>query len=93
MAEHAGATYLDLADPAWRAVEVDARGWRVVENPPVRFRRPKGLLALPEPARGGTLDDLRPFINLPRADAADASLATASIFFSSFSFAAVAARR
>jgi hypothetical protein len=73
LAEHAGRIYLDLADPAWRAIEVDARGWRVVENPPVRFRRTKGMLALPEPARGGSLDQLRAFVNLPRADAADAA--------------------
>jgi hypothetical protein len=72
VAEHQGRIYLDLADDAWRAVEVDALGWRVVEAPPVRFRRPKGLLALPEPVRGGRLDELRPFLNLAGGDAGDA---------------------
>lgn len=62
VAEHDGRTYVDLGDPAWRAVEVDATGWRVVEAPPVRFWRPRGMLALPEPARGGSLEELRRFI-------------------------------
>jgi hypothetical protein len=31
--------YLDLGDATWRAVEIDATGWRVIDNPPVRFRR------------------------------------------------------
>src|SRR5262249_9608880 len=53
LAGHGGAIYLDLGDPAWRAVRVDANGWRVVPDAPVKFRRPRGLLPLPEPARGG----------------------------------------
>ncbi len=64
VAGHEGRLYLDLADPEWRAVEIDAAGWRVVADPPVRFRRPKGMLPLPEPARGGSLDQLRPLVNV-----------------------------
>lgn len=56
--------YLNLADDNWRAVEIDGNGWRVVPTPPVRFRRPKGFLALPEPKRGGSVDLLRPFLNV-----------------------------
>jgi hypothetical protein len=59
-----GKIYLDLADDAWRAVEVDANGWRVVDRPPVRFRRTAGMLPLPEPVRGGDIDALRPFVNV-----------------------------
>jgi len=55
--------YLDLADPGWRAVEIDAAGWRVVTDPPVKFRRPRGMLALPEPVPG-KLEALAPFVNL-----------------------------
>jgi hypothetical protein len=40
VAEHAGRIYLDLADAAWRAVEIAPQGWRVITDPPVRFRRP-----------------------------------------------------
>ena len=60
--------YLDLADAAWRAVEVDATGWRVVADPPVKFRRARGMLPLPAPTGGGTLADLRAFANVRAED-------------------------
>jgi hypothetical protein len=56
--------YLDLADEDWRAIAIDAEGWRVVREPPIRFQRPRGMLALPEPIRGGSLMELRDFLNL-----------------------------
>jgi hypothetical protein len=59
-----GAIYHDLANEAWEAVEIDGNGWRIVADPPVRFRRPSGLAALPTPTRGGSLDALRPFLNM-----------------------------
>jgi len=59
-----GKIYLDLADDGWRAVEVDAKGWRIVDRPPVRFRRTAGMLPLPEPVRGGDIAALKPFLNV-----------------------------
>lgn len=56
--------YLDLGDDAWRAVEVTSTGWRVVGEPPVRFRRTPGMLPLPEPKSGGSVDALRSFLNV-----------------------------
>ena len=44
-----GRLYLDLGDETWRAVEIDATGWRVIDNPPVRFRRAAGMQPLPIP--------------------------------------------
>ena len=64
IAEHEGAVYIDLADDEWRAVRVTPAGWEVVSNPPVRFRRPNGLLPLPTPEHGGRLDEMRRFINV-----------------------------
>jgi len=64
IAVHAGRLYLDLADSAWRAVEIGPEGWRIVDAPPVRFRRASGMLPLPEPKRGGTVEALRPFLNV-----------------------------
>lgn len=61
---HGAAAYYDLGDPTWRAVEVTAAGWRVVEEPPVYFRRAPGMLPLPEPVRGGSLSELRQFVNI-----------------------------
>ncbi len=64
IAEHGDKLYLDLGDPEWRAVEVDADGWRIVAEPPVRFRRPGAMRALPVPERGGTIEELRPYVNV-----------------------------
>lgn len=62
--EHGGNLYLDLGDETWRAVEIDSDGWRIVAEPPVRFRRAAGMLALSEPTRGGSLGLLRNMMNV-----------------------------
>src|SRR5262249_53555376 len=54
-----GRIYIDLGSPDWRAIEIDEDGWRVIYDPPVRFRRPMGMRALPEPRRGGNISTLR----------------------------------
>ena len=59
-----GRLYLDLGDDTWRAVEIDAAGWRVIDNPPVRFRRAAGMRALPAPIAGGSVEALRSFLNV-----------------------------
>jgi hypothetical protein len=59
-----GRLYLDLCDQTWRAVEIDSTGWRVVDNPPVRFRRAAGMQPLPMPVPGGSVYTLRSFLNL-----------------------------
>lgn len=56
--------YVDLCNDAWRAVEISPDGWRVVDAPPVRFRRSKGMLELPVPVRGGSVDLLRRYLNV-----------------------------
>ncbi|MHC4661129.1 MAG: bifunctional DNA primase/polymerase [Planctomycetota bacterium] len=64
LAENNGTIWLDLADESWRTVEVMSSGWIVhCEKPPVRFIRSKGMSALPIPERGGSIDDLRLFLN------------------------------
>jgi hypothetical protein len=68
IAEAAGTIYIDLANPLWEYVEIDADGWRVVSSVPVRFRRRKGMEALPHPAKGGSLAELRPFVNVTDGD-------------------------
>jgi hypothetical protein len=56
--------YVDLCNNACEAVEITAEGWRVVVDPPVYFRRAKGMLPLPRPVGGGSLNLLRQFINV-----------------------------
>ena len=60
--------YIDLCDAEWRAVKITRRGWTVVDNPPIRFRRSKSMLPLPVPKEGGSVEDLRPFVNVTDAD-------------------------
>jgi hypothetical protein len=63
-AEHDGQIYLDLADAEWRAVAIaPGSGWKIVTSAPVRFKRARGMLPLPTPVRGGSLEELRPFLN------------------------------
>ena len=64
LAEHAGRLYLDLADEHWRAVAIGPDGWRVLGCPQVRFRRSPGMLPLPVPERGGSIEILQSFLNL-----------------------------
>ncbi len=64
VANHRQKLYLDLCDRAWRAVEIDADGWRIVDRPPPRFHRTRGSRPLPLPERGGGLDELRRFLNV-----------------------------
>src|SRR6516225_1027466 len=54
-AEHEGRIYLDLTDKEWRTVEITPDGWRIIGSPPVR-------------QRGGSIDVLARFLNLPAAN-------------------------
>jgi hypothetical protein len=58
------AIYLDLANAAWDVVKITADGWRIVADPPVKFRRPRGMLPLPTPKTGGHIDELCHFVNI-----------------------------
>jgi hypothetical protein len=57
------AIFLDMCDDQWRAIEITKDGWRVVDDPPVLFRRGAGARPLPVPVKGGTLDPLRALVN------------------------------
>jgi hypothetical protein len=60
--------YIDLGDDTGACIEVTGGTWTILDAAPVMFRRPKAMRALPRPVRGGTIDDLRPFLNLPDED-------------------------
>ncbi len=68
IAEVDGCIYIDLCDDQWRAVEVTAEGWRVIAEPPVRFRRPDSARPLPLPQSGGSIEDLLRFVNVDTDD-------------------------
>jgi hypothetical protein len=64
IAGHDGKIYLDPCWDDWRIIEIDPAGWRVIESPPVRFRRTSGMLPLPMPQTGGSVTGLRKFLNV-----------------------------
>jgi hypothetical protein len=61
---HEGALYYDLADREWRVVRIDAHGWKVLAESPVKFRRYSNTLPQVEPVHGGNLDAIWDFINV-----------------------------
>ena len=63
-----GCIYVDLCDESWQAVEISKEGWRVIANPPVRFRRRRGMQPLPLPEQGGAIAALQTILNV-RTDA------------------------
>jgi hypothetical protein len=63
-----GCIWLDLCDEDWRAVKISAEGWEIVHEVPIKFRRTKGMRALPAPVRGGSISQLRELVNATDAD-------------------------
>jgi hypothetical protein len=68
LAHHAGSIYLDLGDAERHIVEIGPGGWIILTKAPVRFRRPAGMLPLPVPMSGGSIEALRPLANVPDDD-------------------------
>jgi len=60
--------YIDLCDEEWRAISVSRTEWKLVSSPPVRFRRTSGMLQLPIPRPGGSVESLKQFINVKADD-------------------------
>lgn len=59
-----GNIYIDLCNGNWQVVEVTPSGWQVIDESPVRFRRSRGMVAFPMPESGGSIDQLRGFLNV-----------------------------
>ena len=66
--EHDEAIYIDLGDEKWRAVRITPEGWTIEVQPEARFIRKPGTLPLPDPIPGGSIDELRPFVNVASDD-------------------------
>jgi hypothetical protein len=45
LADYEGSIYLDLCNDDWQAVQITPQGWGIVDDPPIRFRRSRGMLA------------------------------------------------
>jgi hypothetical protein len=64
LAENDAKFYVDLSDSTWGAIEVDIAGWRLIPEAPAKFRRARGMSPLPRPIVGGSIEQLRRFINV-----------------------------
>lgn len=64
LAEQDGVIYLDLANEDWEVVEITSIGWTIIPSSPVKFMCKKGMQELPRPEKGGSITDLRRFINI-----------------------------
>lgn len=59
-----GSIWIDMADKDWRAIHVTREGWQVVSNPPILFRRYSNQKAIPDPVRGGDVNQILEFANV-----------------------------
>lgn len=60
--------WLDLCDTDWRVIKISTEGWEVVSDPPIKFRRTKGMRPVPAPVRGGSISLLRELVNVTATD-------------------------
>jgi len=70
VAGHDGRVFFDLCNDRWECVEVTPDGWAIIpiENAPVQFIRKAGMLPLPSPCLGGSIDNLRKLVNITDDD-------------------------
>ena len=66
VAQHEGAIYIDIVNTSWEQIEITQENVRVVrlDESPVKFRRPKGMRALPYPEQNGNLKNFGELLNL-----------------------------
>jgi len=60
--------WIDMSDDNWRAIKVTAEGWRIVEDPPILFKRFSHQQPMIQPKRGG---DPWKFLDLLNIDPKD----------------------
>ena len=66
IARHHDAIYLDLCNEQWEAVKITAVGWETLSSEvvPIKFTRKDNSASLPHPESGGTVESLRPLLNV-----------------------------
>lgn len=58
-----------LGDDGWGVVHVNGGGWKLLDKSPVHFIRSDATEALPRPVSGGSIEELRKFVNTPEEPA------------------------
>lgn len=60
--------YIFIGDDRRQVIEVLPTGWNVISDAPVKFWMPSAMQAIPTPLKGGDLNQLWDFINIPEND-------------------------
>ena len=60
--------WIDMTDEKCRAIKVTAEGWKIVDDPPILFKRYSHQKPLPEPKPGGNCWRFFDFINIDEKD-------------------------
>src|SRR6516164_6114736 len=60
--------WIDLGNSDWSAVRVTAEGWSIEDQPNVPFVRTGAMRPLPEPAKGGKIQELKRVLNVRSSD-------------------------
>ncbi len=64
LAEHDGKIIYDLTNKDWEVVVIDKDGFGVEKNSPVKFRRGQGMIPNVTPSADGSIEKLRPYLNI-----------------------------
>jgi hypothetical protein len=64
VALHDNAIWYDLADSRWRAIKITPDCWRLINKPPILFRRFAHQSPQVEPISGGNLQEIFNFLNI-----------------------------
>jgi hypothetical protein len=62
--------WIDMVDEGWRAIKVTAKGWKIVNDPPILFKRFSHQKPLPTPDPEGSPWGILDFINIDKKDEA-----------------------
>jgi hypothetical protein len=60
--------FIDLGDATGAAIKVGAKGWSIVTEHSIHFKRPAGQLPQVAPSRSGSIELLREFVNVTESD-------------------------
>lgn len=60
--------YIDLCNDTWQVIEVDIKGWRVLDKSPVCFTRTGNMKPLPIPVKNGDISLLLNHLNIEKKD-------------------------
>lgn len=63
-----GQLWLDIGDTSGKAIKITKDRWTVEDSPPILFKRTALNGSLPNPERGGDLDELWNLVNITEAD-------------------------